>query len=94
MGGDLDGKSLWTSAKNGLAEGVRLADLNVRGAGYDRSVGGAMGKRQDKSPNDQRSEALNPNSAANKAARDNRANQLNPDHPAYHSSRRKPDGEP
>ena len=73
--------------KKGPAAGARLTDLNARGAGSDRPVGGAMGKRQDKSPNDQRSEALNPNRAANKAARANRANQLNPDHPAYHSSR-------
>ncbi len=34
------------------------------------------------SPNDQRSNALNPNNAAFKAAGDNRANQMNPNNPA------------
>jgi hypothetical protein len=44
-----------------------------------------MGKKR--SPNDNRSNAKNPNNPASKAARDNRANQLNPQHSAYHSSR-------
>lgn len=33
--------------------------------------------------NDQRSNVLNPNSAAYKAAQDNRANQKNPSHPSH-----------
>lgn len=41
-----------------------------------------MSKRSTRqpSPNDQRSNTLNPNNPAYKAARDNRANQLNPNH--------------
>jgi hypothetical protein len=39
------------------------------------------------SPNDQRSDALNPNNRAYKAAQDNRSRQLNPRDPAWHSSR-------
>jgi len=46
-----------------------------------------MAKRSGKSPNDQRSEALNPNSDAYRAAQINRTNQLNPTHPAQQSSR-------
>lgn len=42
-----------------------------------------------RSPNDQRSDIMNPNNPEYKATQDNRANQLNPKHPAYHSSRRK-----
>ncbi len=34
------------------------------------------------SPNDQRSNALNPNNAAHQASVNNRANQLNPNHAA------------
>ena len=41
------------------------------------------------SPNDQRSNALNPNNAAFNAAADNRANQLNPEHPVSKASRGK-----
>ena len=37
--------------------------------------------------NDQRSNAKNPNNAAQKAAMDNRSSQLNPNNPACHSSR-------
>ena len=39
------------------------------------------------SSNDQRSDAKNPNNAAQKAAMDNRSSQLNPKSPVYHSSR-------
>jgi len=41
-----------------------------------------------RTPNDERSDSLNPNSHAYKAAVNNRANQLNPNNPAYYSSRR------
>lgn len=41
------------------------------------------------SPNDQRSNALNPNNPASKAAADNRGNQLNPNSDAYRASRGK-----
>jgi len=40
------------------------------------------------SPNDQRSDTLNPNNPAHSAAADNRSNQMNPNNPAYRSSRR------
>ncbi|MEE9506320.1 MAG: hypothetical protein V3V98_04150 [Thermoplasmata archaeon] len=40
-----------------------------------------------RSPNDQRSDALNPNNPEYEAARDNRANQLNPNSDTYRSSR-------
>ena len=39
------------------------------------------------SPNDQRSNTLNPNNPASGAATDNRSNQMNPNNPAYRSSR-------
>jgi len=43
---------------------------------------------QEQSPNDQRSDALNPNNPAFKAALDNRGDQLNPNHPAYRAGRK------
>ena len=39
------------------------------------------------SPNDQRSNTLNPNNPAYHAAADNRSNQLNPNNPEFHKSR-------
>lgn len=39
------------------------------------------------SPNDQRSDVMNPSNPAHQAAADNRSNQMNPNNPAYHSSR-------
>ncbi len=41
------------------------------------------------SANDSRSNTLNPNNPAHRAAHDNRANQLNPNSEAYRSSRRR-----
>ena len=46
-----------------------------------------MPASQVRSPNDQRSDALNPNSSEYKAAMDNRSNQLNPNNAAYWQSR-------
>ena len=40
------------------------------------------------SPNDQRSDAMNPNNPAHGSAAENRSNQMNPNNPAYRSSRR------
>ena len=40
-----------------------------------------------RTPNDDRSDSMNPNNPARQASIDNRANQKNPDHRAYHSSR-------
>ena len=39
------------------------------------------------SPNDDRSDSMNPNNPASQAAADNRSDQMNPNNPAYHSSR-------
>jgi len=39
-----------------------------------------------RSPNDNRSDSMNPNNPAYQAAMDNRSNQMNPNNPAYHSS--------
>ena len=47
------------------------------------SKGGGSGP----TPNDQRSNVLNPNNPAYKAAQDNYANQMNSTHQAYNSSR-------
>ena len=55
-----------------------------------------MSKKNRPSPNDQRSNAKNPNNPAFKAAQDNRANQLNPNHMPTkgpdHPVRREADG--
>ena len=48
------------------------------------------GQGNEPTPNDQRSNALNPNSAASKAGRDNRSNQMNPNNPAHPSNAQKP----
>ena len=40
-----------------------------------------------RSPNDDRSDSMNPNSDAHQAAMDNHANQMNPNNPAHGSSR-------
>lgn len=39
-----------------------------------------MNQPKHPTPNDQRSDVMNPNNPAHKADRDNRANQLNPQH--------------
>ena len=52
------------------------------------SSGGGLG-HVGNSANDNRSNTLNPNNPAYRAARDNRANQLNPNSRAYRSSRRR-----
>ena len=52
------------------------------------SGGFVGGVRSGPSPNDQRSDALNPNNSAHSAAADNRSNQMNPNNSAYGSSRR------
>ncbi len=45
------------------------------------------GERDDRSPNDDRSDSMNPNNEAYQAAMDNRSDQMNPNNPAYDSSR-------
>ena len=42
-----------------------------------------------RSSNDQRSDALNPNSQENRDTNDNRSNQMNPNNSAYRGRRRK-----
>ena len=44
-----------------------------------------------RTPNDQRSDALNPNSPDQKSNVDNRSDQVNPNNPAYRSSRKESD---
>ncbi len=44
-------------------------------------------RRGGPSPNDQRSNVMNPNNPQYQSAIDNRSNQLNPNNPAYRSSR-------
>ncbi len=46
-----------------------------------------MPASQGRSPNDQRSDAMNPNNSEYSATMDNRSNQLNPNNPAYWQSR-------
>lgn len=41
----------------------------------------------ERSPNDNRSDSMNPNNPAHKAAADNRSNQMNPNNPAHPLSR-------
>ncbi|MBI4216316.1 MAG: hypothetical protein HY687_02830 [Chloroflexi bacterium] len=66
--------------------GNRESGQTKLGEGYasdeadDYSEGG-------RSPNDDRSDSMNPNNPAYDAAMDNRSNQLNPNNQAYHSSR-------
>ena len=49
-----------------------------------------MSKGRGPSPNDQRSNAMNPNNAASRASANNTSNQGNPNNPAFASSRGKP----
>ena len=42
----------------------------------------------ERSPNDQRSDVLNPNNDDYKEDNDNRSNQMNPNNSSYHSSRK------
>lgn len=50
----------------------------------------SKGKGRGPSPNDQRSNAMNPNNAAHQASANNTSNQGNPNNPAFASSRGKP----
>ena len=51
------------------------------------SGGQAASSGAGQSPNDDRSNAMNPNNPAYRAGANNRSNQMNPDSPAYRSSR-------
>ena len=63
---------------------ITFAPLAWAGGG-GHSGGGHSGAGL--SPNDQRSNALNPNNSAYQSALDNRSNQLNPNNSAFRSSR-------
>jgi hypothetical protein len=59
-------------------------------AGRARTAGGGFAGRSGRtgpSPNDQRSNVMNPNNPAHRAAANNRSNQMNPNNPGYRSSR-------
>lgn len=47
-----------------------------------------MSKKKTRTPNDQRSITLNPNSPENKAALDNKSRQLNPQDPKFSSDKK------
>lgn len=49
--------------------------------------GGSLAGGSGPTPNDNRSNSLNPNNSASHAAANNHANQMNPNNPAYGSSR-------
>ena len=44
-----------------------------------------------RTPNDDRSDSMNPNNDAYEASVENRGDQLNPDHDAYEQSREEPE---
>ena len=70
---------------------AKTAGREVQGSTSDQPVsGGGSGppaSNRGPSPNDQRSNSLNPNNSANRAAGTNRSNQLNPNNAAYRASR-------
>ena len=51
------------------------------------AIGGDNDRLRERTPNDDRSDSLNPNNPAYKDVADNRSNQMNPSNPTYHSSR-------
>ncbi len=63
------------------------ADAAEDGQPADGFYGSGGGLITGPSPNDQRSDAMNPNNPAHGSAADNRSNQMNPNNPAYRSSR-------
>ena len=60
-------------------------DVSPSGGAWSGSAGGL--RIGGPSPNDQRSDVMNPNNPQYQSAIDNRSNQLNPNNPAYWSSR-------
>ena len=67
---------------------VETTDAEEVGQPADGSHGSGGLFSSGRSPNDQRSNSMNPNNPAHSAAFDNRSNQMNPNNPAYRSSRR------
>ena len=83
--------ALEEAAENKLSEYVLLLVQRTMGepnAANHRACedDGGDGKAG-RSPNDDRSDVMNPNNSASNAAADNRSDQMNPNNPAYHSSR-------
>lgn len=73
------------------AEAAKVSDehqkTGVSGFSEIDDDDGLSGDKSGHSPNDQRSDAMNPNNPAYQASADNRSNQMNPNNPSYHSSR-------
>ena len=67
------------------AEQEKAASTASSGAGSDDDWDEA--EDSGRSPNDDRSDSMNPNNDAHQAAMDNRADQMNPNNPSYWSSR-------
>lgn len=66
--------------------GNRIRTIAITVCLLNVSGGERMGKGN-RSPNDDRSDSMNPNNPAYDASVENRAGQLNPDHEAYEASR-------
>lgn len=64
-------------------------DRRYHGASQGFGFGGWGQPAQNRTPNDDRSDTLNSNNPASRAAAINRSNQLNPNNPAYRRSRGK-----
>jgi hypothetical protein len=52
-----------------------------------------MSENKGRSPNDDRSDSLNPNNPAYQESMENKSDQMNPNNPAYYSSREKEEEE-
>ena len=65
----------------------RTSPRHQTGGAVSPSGGTSSGSDGGPSPNDQRSNVMNPNNPEYQSAIDNRSNQLNPNNPAYWSSR-------
>ena len=63
---------------------ARAAKQKLAESDWDDEIEGSDGR----SPNDDRSDSMNPNNDAYQDSMDNRSDQMNPNNDAYHSSRR------
>ena len=71
----------------GTVESEPASEGHQTGGAVSPSGGAWSGSDGGPSPNDQRSNVMNPNNPEYQGAIDNRSNQLNPNNPAYRSSR-------
>lgn len=71
----------------GAVESESTSTAHQTGGAVSPSGGTWSGSYGGPSPNDQRSNVMNPNNPQYQSAIDNRSNQLNPNNPAYWSSR-------